>query len=458
MEHGAATLTQISPAIYWLATAIFATAYCVIISEKVHKTKVALLGAALMIGLPILTQHDAFHTEKFGIDYNVVFLLISMMMLVHIMGKSGIFEWVAIKAAKLAKGRPINIMLLFVIVTAVASALLDNVTTVLLIAPVTLLLCDELDIEPIPFLIAEALASNIGGTATLIGDPPNLMVASKAKLTFMDFVVHLAPVVIIMMATFTAVLWLLFRKKLVVTESNRLRVINMNEKRLINDRKLVIKSVIVMSITILGFALHGVLHLEPATVALLGASVLLLISGDDPHQVLAEVEWPTIFFFMGLFIIVGGVVKVGLVGDLSAFMIDVTNPSEDSMLVTTMVMLWFSGIGSAVVDNIPFVATMIPLILDMANTVFHQGQADMANLPLETLHHPAMMPVWWALALGACLGGNGSPIGASANVIVLGFAEKAGKPISFLKFIAYGLPVTVVTLTISSLYVYLRYF
>ncbi|MCB1045005.1 MAG: ArsB/NhaD family transporter [Acidobacteria bacterium] len=443
---------------YWLATAIFALSYAIIVSEKVHKTKVALMGAALMIGLPILTQHEAFHTEKYGIDYNVVFLLISMMILINIMSKSGIFEWVAIRSVKMADGKPMRIMLLFVVVTAFSSAFLDNVTTVLLIAPVTLLVADELEIDPIPFLIAEAISSNIGGTATLIGDPPNLMVASKAKLTFGDFIIHLTPIVLLMVAAYMFILWFMFRKRLKVTEENRLRVMNMDERRLIRDHSLVKKSLIVMGATIAGFALHGVLHMEPATVALLGAAVLLLISGDDPHHTLAEVEWPTIFFFIGLFIIVGGVVKVGLISDMSAFMIDVTNPSEDSMLFTTMVMLWFSGIGSAIVDNIPFVATMIPLVLDMANTVFHQGALDISNLPAETLHHPTLIPVWWALALGACLGGNGSPIGASANVIVIGIAEKAGKPISFTKFLAYGFPVMLFTLVIATIYVYLRYY
>lgn len=291
--HGA--VTEATPTIYWLATAIFALSYAIIVSEKVHKTKVALMGAALMIGLPILTQHEAFHTEKYGIDYNVVFLLISMMILINIMSKSGIFEWVAIRSVKMADGKPMRIMLLFVVVTAFSSAFLDNVTTVLLIAPVTLLVADELEIDPIPFLIAEAISSNIGGTATLIGDPPNLMVASKAKLTFGDFIIHLTPIVLLMVAAYMFILWFMFRKRLKVTEENRLRVMNMDERRLIRDHSLVKKSLIVMGATIAGFALHGVLHMEPATVALLGAAVLLLISGDDPHHTLAEVEWPTIF-------------------------------------------------------------------------------------------------------------------------------------------------------------------
>jgi len=450
--------TEASATIYWLATAIFVLAYAVIVSEKVHKTKVALVGAALMICLPILTQHEAFHSEHFGIDYNVIFLLISMMIIINIMTKSGVFEWVAIRSAKVAQGRPFTIMAIFAVFTALASALLDNVTTVLLLAPVTLLIADELDVDPVPFLIVEALASNIGGTATLIGDPPNIMIASKAKYSFMDFIVHLTPVVVIIMVAFVVVIKILFGRRLRVSEEKRQRVMAMDEATLIKDPVLMKKSLFVMGCTVAGFTLHGVLHLEPATIALTGAAVLLLISGEHPHHILAEVEWTTIFFFMGLFIIVGGVVKVGLITDLSQVVIDVTHPTQESMFTTTFVMLWFSAIASAIVDNIPFVATMNPLVLDMANTIFHEGAHNPAALTAATLHHDVLEPVWWSLALGACLGGNGSPIGASANVIVVGMAEKAGKPISFGKFMAYGFPIMIMTLIISHLYIYLRYY
>ena len=456
--HAAEAVTAISPTLYWLATGIFVLAYAVIVSEKIHKTKVALMGAALMIVLKILTQNEAFHSEEFGIDYNVIFLLISMMVIINIMAKTGVFQWAAIRTAKAAKGKPFTIMALFAVITAVASAFLDNVTTVLLLAPVTLLIADELDVDPVPYLLAEALASNIGGSATLIGDPPNIMIASKANYSFMDFISNLAPVIIIVMIAFVVMLKIFFGRRLTVTEERRLRVMAMDESTLIKDPVLMKKSLFVMACVILGFTVHGALHLEPATIALTGAALLLLISGEPPHHILAEVEWTTLFFFMGLFIIVGGVVKVGLIKDLSQVVIAITHPTQDSMAATTFVILWFSAIASAIVDNIPFVATMNPLILDMANTVFHQGAQSSAALPVETLHHDVLEPVWWSLALGACLGGNGTSIGASANVIVVGMAEKAGKPISFMKFMAYGVPVMLMTLVISTVYIYLRYY
>ncbi len=449
-----------STAHYWIAAAIFGLSYAIIMSEKIHKTKVALMGATLMIALSVLSQTEAFHSPEFGVDYNVIFLLIAMMIMVNVMGESGIFEWMAITFAKLGKGSPMRIMIIFVVFTAFASAFLDNVTTVILLAPVTLLIADELELDPVPFLLIEAIASNIGGTATLIGDPPNLLIASRAKLGFMDFIEHLAPVVLVMVVFLILTVWLLFRKRLKVTEEKRLRVMNMDANRLIKDKGLATKSVIIMGLTILGFTLHSVLHMEPATVALLGASVLMLISGRDPHKVFANVEWNTIFFFIGLFIIVGGVVKVGLISELSTMMIKITDPQPDNMFMTSMVMLWFSGIASAIIDNIPFVATMAPLIQDMANTLYHEGahHAGSGNLPMETLRHDALMPVWWALALGACLGGNGSPIGASANVMVLGIAEKAGHHISFMRWLKYGVPITFGTLLVSMVYIWLRYY
>ncbi|MEZ5964792.1 MAG: ArsB/NhaD family transporter [Planctomycetota bacterium] len=442
---------------YWMATAIFVVAFAVIVSEKVHKTKIAMFGAALTIVLSILTQEDAFHSTRFGIDYNVVFLLVSMMILVNIIGRTGVFEWAAIKAAKLARGRPLPIMVLFCLLTAVASALLDNVTTVLLVVPVTLLICDELDLPPIPFLLAETMASNIGGTATLIGDPPNILIASRANLDFMQFLGHLAPAVCVMMLAFVVCLRV-FYGSLTVDEGRRRHVLAMDERKMIKDRPLAAKSLIVLALTLVGFGLHGALHLEPATVALMGASTLLLISRGDPHRTLAEVEWSTIFFFIGLFIIIGGIVKVGLISDVSKLVIDYTDPTATSMEKTAFTLLWASAGLSAVVDNIPYVATMSPLVLDMANTVLHGGAADASNLPLETLHAPVLQPVWWSLALGACLGGNATAIGASANVVVCGIASRSGHPISFGRFLKFGLPVMLLTLVISHIYVKLRYF
>ncbi|MBX3464752.1 MAG: ArsB/NhaD family transporter [Planctomycetes bacterium] len=443
---------------YWLAATLFVATFAAIVSEKVHKTKAALFGGAVTIALGVLSQEEAFHSPHFGIDHGVVFLLISMMVLVNVIGRTGIFGWAAIKVAKLGRGRPLPIMLLFCILTAVASALLDNVTTVLLVAPVTLLIADELDVDPIPFLLAEAMASNIGGTATLIGDPPNILIAARAKFAFVDFLVHLAPAVLVMMVAFLGVLQVFFRKRLKVDEHKRQRVLAMDERKMIKDPALAVKSLLVLAATLIGFTLHSVLHLEPATVALTGAAFLLLIARGDPHKVLAEVEWPTIFFFMGLFLVIGGIVKVGIVREISAMVIEATGPTAESMKTTAFSLLWFSAVLSAVVDNIPYVATMNPLVLDMANSVLHQGTADPNNLPLSTLHADVLQPVWWSFALGSCLGGNATAIGASANVVVVGLASRAGRKITFGQFMKFGVPTMLLTLAIAHVYVLLRYY
>jgi len=437
--------------VFWVATAIFVCAYAVIVSEKVHKTKVALFGAALTLITKVLTQHDALHNIDLGVDWNVVFLLISMMIIVNIMTKTGVFQYVAIKAAKVGRGEPYTIMAIFAVVTAIGSAFLDNVTTVLLLAPVTLLIAQELEVDPVPYLITEALASNIGGTATLIGDPPNIMIASKAGFDFMDFIYHLTPAIIVIMVVWMLVWKMVFGKRLKVRDELRERVMSMDEGKLIKDPALLKKSGVVLALTIMGFVLHGVFHYEPATVALMGAATLLLISGEDPHHALMEVEWPTIFFFIGLFIIIGGTVKVGLIELMSQKMIDLTGPTKDDMFVLSMVMVWFAAIASAIVDNIPFVATMNPLLIGMSSKIF-------GSTGVESLQHPTMLPVWWALALGACLGGNGTAIGASANVIVVGLSEKAGHKITFVRFMKYGIPVMLLTIVLSMIYVWLRYY
>lgn len=446
----------VSSTAYWTACAIFVFTFALIISEKVHKTKLALAAASVTIVLGILTQVEAFHSPHLGVDYNVIFLLIAMMLIVNILGKSGAFEWMALRLAKQAQGRPYAIMLFFVVATATLSAFLDNVTTVLLFAPVTLMICAKLELDPVPYLIMEAIASNIGGTATLIGDPPNLIIASRAQLTFMDFIVHLTPIVVILVIAQVIVTRFLFGG-LKVSEEKRLQVMAMDDSGLIKDKPLLKKAGAVLALTIVGFVLHNLLHLEPATIALTGAAVLLLISRLEPHEVFAEVEWPTIFFFIGLFIVIGGIVKVGLVADLSRQLIALTDPTADSMFVTSMAILWFSGILSAFVDNIPYVATMAPLVAEMAGQVLQDG-ASGAAVTTATLHHPVLMPVWWSLALGACLGGNGTAIGASANVVVIGLAERAGQRVSFLRFMAYGAPIMLLTLALSTVYVWLRYY
>ncbi|MBI5044048.1 MAG: ArsB/NhaD family transporter [Nitrospirae bacterium] len=435
---------------FWIATTIFILAYALIISEKIHKTIIGIFGAAVMIVLGIVSQEDAFNSLDLGIDWNVIFLLVSMMIIINIMKPTGVFEYIAIKSAKIAKGKPFMIMAIFSIVTAIVSAFLDNVTTVLLIAPVTLLICQALELDVVPFLITEAIASNIGGTATLIGDPPNIMIASKAQLDFMSFIYHLSPVIIIVLIAYIITIKFIFGKKLWVRDELKQRIMAMNENEAIKDPVLLKKSLVVLSVTITGFILHGFLHMEPATIALFGAGLLLLVSGNkEPHHILAEAEWTTLFFFMGLFIIIGGVVKVGLIKWMS---VQVLNITQGNMFATSMVVMWFSAFASAFIDNIPYVATMNPLIIDMAKQLW-------PNLSgTELLHHPDLMPVWWSLALGACLGGNGTAIGASANVIVVGMAEKMGKPISFKKFMLYGMPLMIESVIICTVYVWLRYY
>jgi Na+/H+ antiporter NhaD/arsenite permease-like protein len=435
---------------FWIATAIFIIVYGVIVTEKIHKTIIAIVGATLMIVLGILTQEHAFHSPDLGVDWNVIFLLISMMIIINIMKPTGVFEYIAIKSAKVAKGQPFMIMAIFSVVTAVVSAFLDNVTTVLLIAPVTLLICQALELDVVPYLITEALASNIGGTATLIGDPPNIMIASKAQLDFMAFVYHLTPVIILVLIAYVISIKFIFGSRLKVKEELRLRVMAMDENAAIKDPVLLKKSLAVLAVTIVGFIAHGALNFEPATIGLFGAGLLLLVSGNkDPQHVLAEAEWSTLFFFIGLFIIIGGVVHVGLIKWMSIKVLELT---QGSIFGTTMVVMWFSAFASAFIDNIPYVATMNPLIIDMAKQLW-------PNLSgIELLHHPDLMPIWWSLALGACLGGNGTAIGASANVVVCGMAEKMGKPIPFRQFMLYGMPLMIESVLICTLYVWLRYF
>ncbi len=435
---------------FWLALSVFLTALFFIISEKIHKTIVALAGASFMLVLKVLDQHEAFHLEEYGVDWNVIFLLVGMMITISLMRPTGVFEYVAIRSAKLGRGEPVRILIIFSVITAVLSALLDNVTTVLLIAPVTLLVAEALKVDPIPYLIVEALSSNIGGTATLIGDPPNIMIGSRARLDFLDFIIHLAPIVIIMMAVFLVLIRLFFHSRLSTKEEFKQRILSMDEREAIRDMPMLVKSLIVLTIVLAGFILHGKLNYEPATVALFGAGLLLLLSkNNDPQKILAEIEWSVIFFFIGLFIMVGGLVKVGFINLMSSFILNLT---QGDLLQTSMLILWFSAFASAVVDNIPYVATMTPLVVDMAQDLWPDSTG------LALLQHHELMPVWWSLALGACLGGNGSPIGASANVIVLGTAEKAGYRISFMRFLAYGIPVTVFSVALGALYIWVRYY
>ncbi len=438
-----------------LALAIFGLAYLVIVTERIHKTIIALSGAALMIGLGVVTQDETFYSHEFGVDYNVVFLLIGMMVIVNIVRETGLFEVLAIWAAQRAQAKPFRMVALLAILTAGLSAMLDNVTTVLLMAPVTLAITKRLELNPVSFLIVEAVASNIGGTATLVGDPPNIMIASKAELGYLDFLVVLGPIVIVMMAVFLGSLWLFFGRTMRVAPHLQKAVLELNVRDAVQNRALMYRCVWLLGIVNLAFCLHGPLHLEPATIALLGASAFMLVGHakrkEDSEELsyLTDVEWKTIFFFIGLFILVGGLVKVGVIRYLADQLVAVT---RGNLAGSTLAVLWGSAFLSAIVDNIPYVAAMNPLIVDLARSL-HPEITDYATL----VHQPDILPLWWALALGACLGGNGTIIGASANVVIVDIARRAGYQISFWRFFAFGFPVMVGSIIISTLYLWLRF-
>ncbi|MGF7048459.1 Na+/H+ antiporter NhaD/arsenite permease-like protein [Paenibacillus sp. DS2015] len=418
-----------------LAIGIFLVVYGFIIAEKVHRTILAMIGGILMVVLGIVDQETALH----HIDFNTLGLLIGMMIIVNITAETGLFKYIAILAAKKAKGQPVRILISLTLITALSSAFLDNVTTVLLMVPVTFSITRQLRVNPFPYLFAQILASNIGGTATMIGDPPNIMIGSAVKeLTFMAFIENLTPVIIIIMLIIIPILVLMFRKQLKTTSELRQNIMNIDEKSVITNRTLLIKCLAVLGLTIIGFFVHQLVHLESATVALSGAFLLLLLTGEHfLEAAFAKIEWTTIFFFVGLFVLVGGLIETGVISALAEQAIALTG---GNIAATSLLVLWLSAIASAFVDNIPFVATMIPLIQDM-------GTMGISNLE----------PVWWSLALGACLGGNGTLIGASANLIVAGMSAKEGHPITFMQFLKYGFPLMILSIMISTVYIYLRY-
>ena len=422
------------------AVAVFAVAYLLIATERINRVVVALGGAALMLALRLVSSQDAFHSQRLGIDWDVIFLLVGMMVIVGVLKQTGLFDYLAIWSAKRARARPARILAALVVITAVASALLDNVTTVLLVAPVTVLVCGRLGVPPVPFLVAEALASNIGGTATLIGDPPNIIIASQAGLSYTDFLVHLAPLVVVLMVVFLLLLRRLFARSLAYHPERAVQLLKLDERQAITDPALLLRALGVLGVVTVAFALHGVLHYQPSVVALLGAGLLVLLARRDPGQFLREVEWPTLAFFMGLFVMVGALVKTGVVATLANAAAATTG---GSLLVASGLLLWLSGALSAIVDNIPYVATMAPVTAELVQT-------------MPDHHDPRVL--WWSLALGADLGGNATAIGASANVVVLGLADRAGHPIRFLEFARYGTLVAVITMAISMLYLWLRYF
>ena len=423
-----------------LVVVVFAAAYVLIATERIHRVAAALWGAAGMVLLGVVDTQVAFFSEQTGVDWNVIFLLLGMMVIVSIVKQTGVFDYAAIWAAKRTRGRPFATLVLLVCITALASALLDNVTTVLLVAPVTLLLCDRLGVTPVPFLIAEALAANIGGTATLVGDPPNIIIASRGGLTFNDFLLNLAPVVVLLMAVFVGLCWLLFRSSMRYDPARVAVLMALDERDVIRDGALLLRSAVVLVAVIVGFVAHPWLEVEPSLVALLGAGALVALSGLEPRQYLEEVEWATLVFFMGLFVMVGALVEVGIVSRLGEVVADAVG---DRYLLATTALLWGSGLVSGIIDNIPYVATMTPLV---QNLVDAGGGSEQARA------------LWWALALGADLGGNATAVGASANVVVLGIAARNGHPISFWKFTRYGAVVALVTIAVSWVYLWLRYF
>jgi len=413
------------------ATAVFVISYAIIISEKIHRTVVALLGGMLVIIGGVISQKQAIEV----IDFNTIGLLIGMMVIVGIARNSGLFEYLAVRAAKQSKGDPIKIMISLTIITAILSSLLDNVTTVLLIVPITFSIAKALEINPMPILFAEIMASNIGGTATLIGDPPNIMIGSATGLGFMDFAMNIGPIIPVILLVSILLLRFIFRKQLVTREELKENIMRMDPSSEIKDPVLLKKSLIVIGLVIFGFFIHQYVHLESATIALTGAALLLLITRDDPEYALQSVEWPVIFFFAGLFILVGALEQVGVIEWIALEGLKLTG---GAMLPTGMLILWMSAIASAFVDNIPFVATMIPLIQDMGRL------GGITNLD----------PLWWSLSLGACLGGNGTIIGASANVVVVGMAEKQGYKWTFVGFMKLAFPLMIVSILISTVYLY----
>ena len=410
---------------------VFVATYALIATERVHKTIAAMAGGVAMVLLGVVTQEEAFE----HIDFNVIFLLAGMMILAGIIRKTGVFGWLAVRAARLAGGDAYRILVVLSIITAIASAFLDNVTTVVLVGPITLFLAARLGVSPLPFIVAEILASNIGGASTLIGDPPNLLIGSAADLDFVAFLFNMAPLAAIILALFLISARWLFREHLHIDAAMRDALFALDEREMISDPVLLRRSLVVLGGTLVGFLFHGPLGYEPATIALTGALVLMLVAREEPHEVLREVEWPTLFFFIGLFMLVAGVIEIGLVEAVASTIVTVTDGALAPMAV---LLLWGSAVLSGIIDNIPYTATMIPVVAQLS-------EGSDTNV------------LWWALAIGADFGGNATIIGASANVILASLAEREGHPVSFGTYLRYGLPVTVGSMVVATGYVWLRY-
>lgn len=416
-----------------LAISIFLIAYFIIITEKVHRTVIALFAAALMVVLGIISQHQAIE----GIDFNMLGILIGMMVIVGIAKHSGIFQYIAIWAAKAGKGKPIPIFLLLAVITMVFSAILDDVTTVLLMVPVVFVIAQNLRVSPKPYLFSAIMLANIGGAATLIGDQPNILIGSAANLSFNDFLIHMGPIALIVGVLTLGLLALLHRKEMVTNKAAQKTIMQFQPRDAITNKSLLVKSLIVLALVILGFLTHNATGIEGATLALSGAALLLLITLHEPEEYIRDIEWTTIFFFVGLFIMVTGLEHVGAIELLANKLIEVTGGNFGVLMIST---LWGSAIFSAIVDNVPFVAIMIPLIKEL-------GVATSLNIT----------PLWWALAMGADFGGNATLIGASANVVVSGMAEKAGHKLSFVEYMKTAVPLSLLAIILSTVYVCIRY-
>lgn len=415
-----------------IATIIFFTAYALIISERLHRTTIALTGAVLMVALGIITQRQAVS----AIDFNTIGLLIGMMIIVAITKQTGLFQFVAIRASQIAKGDPWMILLYLALLTAGFSAVLDNVTTILLVGPVTFVIASNLKLNPIPFLISEVFMANLGGGTSLVGDPVNILVGSAADLTFIDFLVNAAPIILVLMPVVLFILWLKYRKQMVTTDELKKTIMSFDARKSIKDVKLLKKCLFVLGVVVIGFLLHGVFHLQPATVALFGASLLLITSNIEPDHILEELEWTTILFFAGLFVLVAGIEHVGLINFLAEKLLLLTDGAQGA---TIMAVFWGAGLFSGVVDNLPFVATMIPLVQELGSS----------GIQIDSM--------WWALVLGAILGGNATIVGASTNLVAAGLAQRSGYKIKFIEFFAIGSIITLVTMIITTGYIAVRY-
>jgi Na+/H+ antiporter NhaD/arsenite permease-like protein len=436
------------------ASVIFLLVFALITTERTHKATAALVGAALVLVLRLVDQHTAFHGEPggaAGVDWNTIFLLVGTMIIVNVTKRTGVFQWAAIRAAKLVRGRPASLLVALCVVAAVLSAFLNNVTTIMLIAPVTILFCDVLETDAVPFLICTVIASNLGGGATLIGHPPNIMIGSAAGFSFTDFLRVDLPFIAVVLTLFLLATWLFLRRTVQVPEADRLRLLALDESTAITDRPLLHRCVIVMGLTLAGFVAHGWLGLEPATIALAGAALLLLLHREGPEEVLREVEWPTLLFFIGVFIMVSALVKNGVMQLLGHGLFLASHGSVPALTLGT---LWLSGGVCGVVEPVSFTAAMIPLVQSVAHSLHPAASpAELAGLMRTT----NLQALWWALSLGANLGANLTLIAAATNVVAAGIGERTGHRITFRRFLRYGLPLTLVNLVLASVYLWVRF-